>query len=210
MQMQLAAATRGWPASATVPLQRERDIKAARMATTVQVDADYLLRINLNRLTDSERAAIFQAKYWRPRGGAATRPIEIVAISGERSRSRSTDGEIEDHRIAVMRSIARLVLSVWQSQDAKVDTLLESMKDAIAFTASLPADLAKPTASASEEGEIFLQWRTSKGRALTTFEGDGSYGYAMQIGGEFVPGSIHISSATEVPQDLAAYLRRLS
>lgn len=210
MQTQLAAKSMDWPALYTVPIPRGRRIKTARAATAIKIDRDRLPWFDLNQITDAQRAAMYQAKYRPQRAEAATREIDVGPVASKSFHSRSNDADSQDSRIALMRAITRLVLGVRHTQEPKIDPLLDSMKDAIAFIANLPADVTKPTVSASEDGEIFIQWKTVKGRALTTFEGDGSYGYAMQVGPEFVPGKVRISSPIEKPSDLVAYLKQIS
>lgn len=57
----------------------------------------------------------------------------------------------------------------------------------------------------AEEGEIAFEWKWGKRHAILSIEEDGTIGYAMDHGGEFLPGS-EVASLDALPRDLLEYL----
>jgi hypothetical protein len=127
---------------------------------------------------------------------------EIVASMSKAQEQCRSNAEL-------VQKTLRLVLSVRKSEGAAMDPLLSALTDAISFAASYPPSLPQPQLSASDDGEIVFQWRSLRGRALATFEGDGTLGYAMMSQGKFVPGREVGAKANRTPDELKAYIEKL-
>lgn len=57
----------------------------------------------------------------------------------------------------------------------------------------------------AEEGEIAFEWKWGERHAILSIEEDGTIGYAMDRGGQFLPGS-EIAKLGALPGDLLEYL----
>ncbi|MCZ7974378.1 hypothetical protein O9X80_07730 [Agrobacterium salinitolerans] len=81
----------------------------------------------------------------------------------------------------------------------------EIVKAAAPFHAAVQKFEWKPSIW-SDEGEVTFEWIREGKHAVVTFDRDGLYGYAMLVGGRFVPGATDMPSPGAIPPDLAAYL----
>lgn len=81
-------------------------------------------------------------------------------------------------------------------------TLKQAVVDAIKFIAKLKVT-NKPLISASEDGDVVLQWHTDgAGGAIVEFEGDGHFGYALLKYDRYVPGEYEGRLTDDLPPDL--------
>lgn len=58
----------------------------------------------------------------------------------------------------------------------------------------------------ADDGEIAFEWLKGDRHAIVSFDGDGTYGYAMKVGDRFVPGEVPSPDAYILPDDLKAYV----
>ncbi len=86
------------------------------------------------------------------------------------------------------------------THDART-TLERAVADAIRFIAKLKV-VTKPLISASEDGDVVLQWHTGSAGAVVEFEGDGHFGYALLKYDRYVPGEYEGRLTDDLPPDL--------
>lgn len=83
----------------------------------------------------------------------------------------------------------------------------QARKDAAAFLAALPDDIPQPLMGEAD-GEVLIEWMLPGKRAFVSFDGDGEYGYAMQVGDlNCRPGAHDGRIGEPVPADLLVHLR---
>lgn len=114
-------------------------------------------------------------------------------------RSKFSSGQrIADQQQKFQKAYAELHHSI---PDADKDLLA----DAANFYDSIQAMSWKP-AIWSDEGEIAFEWKTGGKHAIVSFDGGGTYGYAMLMDGKFRAGAVELPAPNVVPSDLLAYL----
>ena len=83
-----------------------------------------------------------------------------------------------------------------------------SFTDAQKFLALLPEAFASSAIVDWTDDEVCVEWRNSEAAVITTFEGDGAFGYALLRDGKFNPGAVEVTNITDLPDDLLAYLNQ--
>jgi hypothetical protein len=161
-------------------------------------------------VNDQRRCELFSAQR-RPHAGVISESLVFVPIALGSSRSRTIDKKARsDFRIAVIEGLAELLFAASNKPIVAFDALASAVSDALSFASRLPIDLPTPAWSASEDGDVALQWRTDKGRALVTFEGGGEIGYALLKNGSFHPGGAVDVTPEAPPADLLQYVRSIA
>ncbi len=96
---------------------------------------------------------------------------------------------------------AYLVKSAWPDCDIPHDILM----DAARFSFAIGKDVMSPAIWCAD-GEVAFEWITSDKHAIVSFDGDGTFGYAMRVSDSFEPGAIESGSPDLFPDDLRRYL----
>lgn len=96
----------------------------------------------------------------------------------------------------------------WCGEDSLAPTS-KTVEDANTFMGMLPDTLPKPTISVCEDGEISLDWISTKLKACLAvgFTGDGSYSYAVRINGKTSPGASEDHGLEKLPEDIAEAIK---
>ena len=147
---------------------------------------------------------------WSPRPNESTpaKGAAIVPLPTKSSGGRAT---------AVVRTAPRVnendpppyLATALQrvNQIAEASQVLNPAADeARSFLTKLTSSTPRPTIWSDDESEIVFEWLNSDRHAIVSFEGDGSFGYALKMGDRFVPGSFVGSLASGLPSDLLDYL----
>jgi hypothetical protein len=106
----------------------------------------------------------------------------------------------------LMNSTAIYALLKIDAMEIDYPNLRANFLDARKFANSLPYDLAKPDIWTDEDSEVAFEWKGAGRHALASFEGNGSFGYAMRRGDRFVPGAFPGDLKNGIPRDLVNYL----
>jgi hypothetical protein len=94
-------------------------------------------------------------------------------------------------------------------QEEDRERLQVAIREALIFVTKLPQMVPEPSVSASDEGEVVLEWYVGKNEAVAGFEGDGGFGYTLLEGGQFIPGQQEgVLDGRPPPSDLISYLMR--
>lgn len=97
-----------------------------------------------------------------------------------------------------------LLKSAWPDCEIANDIWSDAARFLDAFNAS-GSDMIKPEMWCAD-GEIAFEWIADNKHAIASFDGDGTFGYAMLVNGRFVPGAVENGSPDHFPADLAGYL----
>lgn len=81
----------------------------------------------------------------------------------------------------------------------------ELLADAASFYDAIQTLSWKPVIW-SDEGEVAFEWKAAEKHAIVSFDGGGTYGYAMLVNGKFKAGEFELPAPDTVPSDLLAYL----
>lgn len=84
--------------------------------------------------------------------------------------------------------------------------LARHKSDSAVFISLLPSGVCAPEVTASED-ETYCEWAKPNFGALISFEGDGTFGYALLRNGRFEPGEMEVTSILDKPRDLLEYLK---
>jgi hypothetical protein len=171
-------------------------------------------------VTDKVRALVCDATIvsFMVSATVSAHSVENFLYALDSLRSPVTNSVTGEHKADSLSDVPKAIFS-WASDlarhnEAKDDEarefLIAAISDVQSFAGALPQDLKVPVMGASEYGDIALQWRANGMRALVSFEGDGSYGYALLVDGSVRPGKTAVKSASELPGDLRDYLIALS
>ncbi|WNV09597.1 hypothetical protein [Tardiphaga sp. 709] len=85
-------------------------------------------------------------------------------------------------------------------------SLQNAAAEAAQFLLHLKASVPRPLIWSDDASEIVFEWMLGDRHAVVSFEGDGEFGYAMKIGGRFVPGRHRGNPNGPTPVDLANYI----
>lgn len=160
--------------------------------------------------------------YTSGEGGSTTGPgragFVVFSLDAEAGVARPWTRQVCSHNPVVGEGRARdmWLLTLPTTGDAverqalSLSGLAPSLEAAIVdvrqFARTLPLDVPTPKVTTDGEQEVVITWRTATSRAVLSFEGDGSYGYALLKGDRFVPGEEDAKASGPFPKDLYAYL----
>jgi hypothetical protein len=106
----------------------------------------------------------------------------------------------------LLNSTAIYALLKLESLANSYPNLIDNIDDARIFAKSLPGDLVRPEIWTDAESEIAFEWKHGSHHAMVSFEGNGSFGYAIRRGNRFVPGAFPGDLKAGIPRDLVNYL----
>ena len=128
----------------------------------------------------------------------ATRLIAPEVVGGQ--------SPVTERRIRVASVMRKIQLLEGQQSVPSIRGAEAAISDAMKFCAKLPQSVREPLVTASEDGEVVIEWRIGGRRALVSFEGDGQYAYAIQIHERFEPGAEIGNLTAPLPWDLSNFL----
>lgn len=160
------------------------------------------------------KSANFSAPLWSFGSGPTVFPIAPLAsmfMGGGHHFSEAIHLQLVDlwskETVGVVGVFQRLQSAYSSKNTQNSERLRAAIMDAIKFLARLPK-APTPIVALCEEGEVTLEWRSEKKRAMANFEGDGEFGYALLAdNGKFSPGRENGAiEAEHLPTDLIEYL----
>lgn len=105
--------------------------------------------------------------------------------------ARTAEISNRDQWTALTARIGNFLTASLKSDDrVRTATLTNAVRDFTIFITQLSGEVPAPSIYVAEDGELSIEWvRSNNRRAIVSFPGDGSLGYALLQEGGFVPGT---------------------
>ena len=155
----------------------------------------------------NETLSVWTAAEKRYRLGLSTLASDVL-LSGSYGMGTALVSLLDDdaYRPEVRQIVDIAFMGDWAPEVRPV--VAQAAQDALFFSHWRPAEWGAPIVSATEDGEIILEWLKGDKEAVVSFDGDECFGYAVLEGDNYRPGSEdgRLGDGFEMPRDLAAYL----